>query len=63
MPRDGPDGNASSSGSGHSSPHHEGTVGATPSAFAGGKSSDLDFAVEDVDMWDMILALDGAPLP
>lgn len=57
VPRDAPESNASSAGSGNSSPQHESSP---PPPRLMGKAADLDFAVEDVDMWDMLLALDSA---
>ena len=57
---DAPESNTSHSGSGASSPQY-GTVGAAPSQLLRSKPIDLDFAAEDSDMWDMLLALDADP--
>ena len=47
------------SSSGNSSPQREEEEAAAPSAAAAG---DLNFHVDDIEMWEVLEALDGAPL-
>ena len=57
----GADSGQSSSGSGASSPQYKETSCDTPLPGAPSKQVGLDLAVDDLDMWDMLTALDGAP--
>jgi hypothetical protein len=47
------------SSSGNSSPQREEEEASAPSAAAAG---DLNFHVDDIEMWEVLEALDGAPL-
>ena len=47
------------SSSGNSSPQHDEEEAAAPSAAAAG---DASFHVDDIEMWEVLEALDGAPL-
>ena len=63
IPLAGAESNESSSGSGTSSPQHgeacDDHYGSERTSAT--KTHDADFNVDDLDMWDMILAIDGAP--
>ena len=60
IPLNGGESNASSSGSGNSSPQHSGEP-AEPAGPGGAKPPDMEFGVDDdLDMWDVLLGMDGA---
>jgi len=61
IPLAGAESNESSSGSGTSSPQYAGDAADDHSSerTSQAKPQDADFAVDDLDMWDMLMAIDG----